>query len=96
MGRVVSDEAIIKNLRVEEYPYFFNNFAEVRDYAEFMRQKNEDAENSLRKATRTGRPLGSEAFIDKMEFQLNQLLRPRKPGSQKNWEVSLVLRWNSS
>lgn len=49
-------------------------------YTEFILQKDEQAENMLRKATRTGRPFGSEAFIEKMELQLNQTLRPCKPG----------------
>ena len=35
---------------------------------------------AIRKATRTGRPFGSEGFIDALEFQLNQSLRPGKPG----------------
>ena len=51
-----------------------------KHYAEFMAQQNEPAENMLRQATRTGRPYGSETFIDKMEFQLNQSLKPGKPG----------------
>ena len=57
--------------------------ADRKSYADFMLQDNEAAENSLRMATRTGRPFGSEEFIDKMEFQLNQQLRPRKPGRPK-------------
>ncbi|NOQ50846.1 MAG: transposase [Desulfuromonadaceae bacterium] len=63
-----------------------------QSYAEFMLQSNEESENILRKATRTGRPFGSETFIDKMELQLNQALRPRKPGRPKkeNRGASLV------
>lgn len=51
-----------------------------KDYVEFIVQEDEQAENTLRKATRTGRPYGSEAFIENMEWQLNQALRPHKPG----------------
>jgi putative transposase len=49
-------------------------------YAEFVLDSDEEAENTLRSVTRTGRPFGSETFIDNMEFQLNAILRPRKPG----------------
>ena len=51
-----------------------------KDYAEFMLQDGKQGESLLRKATRTGRPFGSEGFIQKMELQLNQALMPRKPG----------------
>lgn len=54
-----------------------------KDNADFLLQENEDAENTLRKATRTGRPFGSETFIDELELLRNQSLRPRKPGRPK-------------
>ncbi len=60
-----------------------DSWLEPRDrkmYADFVRENAEEADNAIRKATRTGRPFGSEAFIDGLEFQLNQSLRPRKPG----------------
>lgn len=50
------------------------------NYAEFILYNDETAENNLRKATRSGRPFGSDRFIDQMEFQLNATLRSRKPG----------------
>jgi putative transposase len=34
----------------------------------------------LRQHTRTGRPLGDEAFIHRIEETLGRLLRKRKPG----------------
>ncbi len=49
-------------------------------YAAFILNSDEDAEAKLRSATRTGRPFGSENFIDNMEYQLNATLRPRRPG----------------
>jgi len=52
-------------------------------YVDFIRQSDEDAEKPLRIATRTGRPFGSESFIDGMECLLNCKLRPRKPGRPK-------------
>lgn len=49
-------------------------------YAEFVRAQDEAADEAIRRATRTGRPLGSDRFIATLELQLNQSLRPRKPG----------------
>lgn len=37
----------------------------------------------LRKHERTGRPLGADTFIGKMEFLLNRKLKPQKPGPKK-------------
>jgi putative transposase len=33
---------------------------------------------------RTGRPLGEEGFIEKLEIQLNRVLRPQRPGTKKS------------
>lgn len=49
-------------------------------YAEFVRGEDEETDEAIRKATRTGRPFGSERFMEILEFQLNQSLKPRKPG----------------
>ena len=59
-------------------------------YAEFILNSDEDAENQLRSATRTGRLFGSESFIDNMECQLNATLRPRKPGRPRKTGDELV------
>jgi putative transposase len=48
-----------------------------------MLESDEEAHNAFCKATRSGRSFGSEAFIDGMEFQLNQSLRLRKPDRLK-------------
>jgi len=37
----------------------------------------------LRKHERTGRPLGGDAFIEKMEHLLNRGLKSQKPGPKK-------------
>ena len=37
----------------------------------------------LRKHERTGRPLGTDTFIEKMELLLSRRLRPQKPGPKK-------------
>jgi putative transposase len=49
-------------------------------YAEFVRDEDEETDNAIRRATRTGRPYGTDQFIDHLEFQLNQPIRPKKPG----------------
>lgn len=49
-------------------------------YAKFVLAENDEMDDAIRKATRTGRPFGSEDFIERLEFQLNQSLRPQKPG----------------
>ena len=37
----------------------------------------------LRKHERTGRPLGTDSFIEKMELLLDRKLKPKKPGPKK-------------
>jgi len=49
-------------------------------YAEFLRTEDTETDRAIRKATRCGRPFGSESFIDMLEFRLNQQLKPKKPG----------------
>jgi putative transposase len=41
---------------------------------------SEDELHSLRNHARTGRPLGGEAFLDRLEAQLDRNLRPKPPG----------------
>jgi putative transposase len=53
---------------------------ERNGYAEFLGMEDEEMNDDIRRATRTGRPFGSEQFIDRMEFSLNQRLRPGSPG----------------
>ena len=53
-------------------------------YALFVRAAQNADDDAIRKATRTGRPLGSEHFIDKLEIELNQNLRPKAVGRPKS------------
>jgi putative transposase len=50
------------------------------DYANFFRIEDEEQNNAIRKATRSGRLYGSESFIDSLEYELNFRLRSRKVG----------------
>jgi len=49
-------------------------------YAKFSRTEDEKTDTIIRKATRTGRPFGSESFISALELRLHQSLKPGKPG----------------
>ncbi len=49
-------------------------------YAVFVGDEDEETDTAIRRATRTGRPFGTEQCIDQLEFRLNQPLRPGKPG----------------
>ena len=49
-------------------------------YADFVRTDDDQTNNAIRQATRTGRPFGSDNFIDSLEFSLAQTLRPRRAG----------------
>lgn len=51
----------------------------VSDWKEFLRQEPDD-DDELRRETRTGRPLGSAAFIEALEQSTGRELRRRPPG----------------
>lgn len=53
---------------------------ECNGYAEFLCREDEETDAAIRRATRTGRPFGSDQFINQMECCLNQRLRPARPG----------------
>ncbi|HET7785094.1 MAG TPA: transposase [Myxococcales bacterium] len=53
----------------------------VGEWSAFLRTEPElDVACACRKHEGTGRPLGSDVFIDQLESQLGRVLRPRKPG----------------
>ena len=52
-------------------------------YREFVCEVDEATDKAIRRATKSGRPFGSESFVDRLEFQLNQTLKPGKPGRPK-------------
>jgi putative transposase len=64
---------------------------EQSGYADFLAAGDDEMDADIRRATNSGRPFGSEPFIDQMELGLNQRLRPGAPGRpRKNREVSLI------
>jgi putative transposase len=50
------------------------------DYTDFLKIEDEEQNNAIRKATRTGRLFGSESFIDTMEYEMNCRIRAKKVG----------------
>ncbi|MBL7140226.1 MAG: hypothetical protein ISS74_04885 [Planctomycetes bacterium] len=55
--------------------------AEVNDWRAFLRTADDKATlETLRRHGRTGRPLGTPAFIERLETDLGRTLRPKKPG----------------
>jgi putative transposase len=56
---------------------------EQNAYREFVRTEDEESDNAIRRATNSGRPFGSDTFVDMLEFRLNQTLKPGKPGRPK-------------
>nr|MBF0222901.1 hypothetical protein [Desulfobulbaceae bacterium] len=50
------------------------------DYADYCKTDNEEQNNAIRKATCSGRPLGTERFIDTIENELNRMVRVKKAG----------------
>ncbi|MBF0416383.1 MAG: transposase [Magnetococcales bacterium] len=53
----------------------------VPDWSLFLASRLADETmETLRKHEQTGRPLGNEVFLDKLETQLKRILKPQKPG----------------
>jgi len=56
---------------------------EVKSYREFFSGEDEEINGAIRRATSTGRPLGSERFIKKLERVLGRDIIPKKGGRPK-------------
>lgn len=56
----------------------------VPDWADFLQLTPPDDVELIQRHERTGRPLGNDDFIDRLETALARVLRPRKPGRKKN------------
>jgi len=54
---------------------------EIGDWQEYLTQSEEEAElSAIRRHERTGRPLGSDTFIDNLEKLTGRFLRRKKRG----------------
>lgn len=49
-----------------------------------LSQSSEEESEILRRHERSGRPLGSEAFLDRLESLTSRILKKQKPGPKKN------------
>ncbi len=56
---------------------------DIESYRTFLREQDNEINTLIRKATSTGRPLGSEGFIKKLEVVLKRELFPKKGGRPK-------------
>jgi len=56
----------------------------VHDWREFLSLAVSEKEmEELRRHERTGRPLGTDRFVEKLEDELGRVLRIQKPGRKK-------------
>lgn len=62
------------------------NEKEIKSYREFIRKDAKEISAAIRCATSTGRPLGSEGFIKKLERKLKRDIFPKKGGRPKKKE----------
>ncbi len=59
--------------------------AMIPDWRAFLNSALPEAElRDIRRHSRTGRPLGDEAFLSRLEGMLGRVLRPKKPGPKSN------------
>jgi putative transposase len=54
--------------------------ADRREYRLFLNAQNREEEARIKRATASGRPLGSDEFVSMLERNLGRVLRPRQPG----------------
>jgi len=52
-------------------------------YREFLKTEQKETEQTIRKATSAGRPVGTGTFLKRLECLLNRGIVPRKPGRPK-------------
>ncbi len=77
-----SSAAAHQNAREDGLVYYAEPLLElVGDWGKFLSQPVEPrGVEKLQAHERTGRPLGNDAYVAKLEGRLQRLLRPRKPG----------------
>jgi len=59
----------------------------VNDWRSYLGQEEKDDLNTIRKATRTGRPAGDNDFIIALESRTGRVLRRAKPGRKKKQQA---------
>ncbi|MFW6160767.1 MAG: hypothetical protein ACOC57_06465 [Acidobacteriota bacterium] len=59
--------------------------SEIKNCSAYLQEEDKEEDmDKFKKHAKTGRPLGDEKFIDKLEQITGRTLRKRKPGRQKN------------
>lgn len=71
----VKDDVLAENDWLDE--------KEMKSYREFLRKDDNKVNTSIRLATSTGRPLGSEDFMKKLEKMFERDILPKKGGRPK-------------
>jgi len=70
----IEDDVLVKDRSLYEL---------VNDWRIYLGQEEKDDFNTIRKATRTGRPAGDNDFTMAIESQTGRVLRRAKPGRKK-------------
>ena len=60
----------------------------ISDWQRFLSLSSPDELDLLHRHERTGRPLGTDSFLENLEHKLGRALRPRKPGPKKKGRQS--------
>jgi putative transposase len=53
---------------------------QIRIWSEWLEGEDQKADNVIRRHTRTGRPIGSDAFLTDLESRTGRILLPRRRG----------------
>ncbi|MDP3981024.1 MAG: transposase [Chlamydiota bacterium] len=53
---------------------------QIKDWSEYLRTEDKVNINNIEKCTKTGRPLGSIDFVNKIETMLGRTIKKQKPG----------------
>ncbi|HEY4715751.1 MAG TPA: transposase [bacterium] len=56
---------------------------EIKAYRDFLKREECEIDNLIRKTTSTGRPLGTEQFVNVLEKFLDRVILPKKSGRPK-------------
>jgi putative transposase len=67
-----------------------NLYGLVNDWRIYLSSEKENEFNTIRKATKTGRPAGNNDFIMAMEDLTGRVLRRAKPGRKKRGNMCVM------
>jgi putative transposase len=65
------------------------SLAMIADWRAFLNSAMPEADlRDMRRHSRTGRPLGDDTFLARLEGMIGRVLRPKKPGPKSNNNVN--------